>query len=165
MTMGSITLSSLTQHCLCQCHLLIAYHLTYNSPSISIWLAVFSPPASGRCNGGIFSQSGRTHNFHHICCLAAWTALKPGLIIIIMTLSPPQPVRTSPGPPVSISKHCYFWSNWSSCLLVVSNTCNVDPTTYVRLTAKMQNTTQCNAISVYMEITDKSIFHILLRMW
>ena len=69
---------SYSTHCLRQCHLLIAYHLSCNSPSISIWLAVFSPSASGRCTGGIFSQSGRTHNFHHICCLAALTALKPG---------------------------------------------------------------------------------------
>ena len=103
---------SYSTHCLRQCHLLITYHLSCNSPSISIWLAVFSPSASGRCTGGIFSQSGRTHNFHHICCLAALTALKPGLIIIIMTLSPPWPLQTSPGPPVSISKHYYFWSSW-----------------------------------------------------
>ena len=60
---------SYSTHCLRQCHLLIAYHLSCNPPSISIWLAVFSPSASGRCTGGIFSQSGRTHNFHHICCL------------------------------------------------------------------------------------------------
>ena len=88
---------SYSTHCLRQCHLLITYHLSCNSPSISIWLAVFSPSASGRCTGGIFSQSGRTHNFHHICCLAALTALKPGLIIIIMTLSPRRPLWTSPG--------------------------------------------------------------------
>ena len=112
MTIGSITLSTLTQR-IASVNVTFLLPITwhYNSPSISIWLAVFSPSASGRCTGGIFSQSGRTHNFHHICCLAALTALKPGLIIIIMTLSPPRPLQTSPGPQVSISKHYYFWSS------------------------------------------------------
>ena len=123
MTIGSITLSTLTQRIASvnvTFLLLVAYHLSCNPPSISIWLAVFSPSASGRCTGGIFSQSGRTHNFHHICCLAALTALKPGLIIIIMTLSPPRPLQTSPGPPVSISKHCYLGS---SCYIYQTFTC------------------------------------------
>ena len=79
---------SYSTHCLRQCHLLIAYHLSCTPPSISIWLAVFSPSRRTRPElVSSYSHRRRIWGFFIIYCrsLSAFSSIEVYLTAISRT--------------------------------------------------------------------------------